>query len=663
MIQYYPVIDGLRAIAVVSVIIYHFDFHLAGSKILSSGFLGVDIFFLISGFLISSIIINKLEANNFSFKRFYYRRARRILPALIFTLILSSICAWFIMTPNDLAKFAETLLSTIFISSNYYFLSEDSYTAIASSFKPLLHTWSLSLEEQFYLIYPLILLASWRYCKKYFNYIFAGLTLASIVSMKFSGEELAFYSLHCRAWEFCLGTIIAYTKLKSKVKYHQSLSWTGILLISISLIGFKSELSQLSLASIISITGTALIILAADQKNLINSFLSSRPMVRIGLISYSLYLIHQPAIVFLRLNQIQEPNIMTKILVIASLLVLANLSWQWIEQPYRKENFISNNFFIVHLITGILIILSFAGYVIMSQGAPHRMPAILQNMEFEEKEIWIDFEQNGICCHSRRVKHMCRFNEGGDQNYILLGDSHIATLSPAFLEETSRRNNSLTIMTSNTCHYAPNLAFIRQGKLTTCRLGHNKNRRDYLLNQEPSTIVMGGRLIATLSNEGYEDSDYQIIKPGFKGSKQQHREVILETIKEAIEELLEHGHKVVLVYPVPELHWKLPRRFKKLLEENSQNPKAWLESGGITIDYQEFRKRQEPVYQIYDSVSEHPNLLRVYPEDIFCNQGQAGRCKTHDNESLYYVDDDHLSTRGAKLLVNKIFEEIAQKWR
>ena len=213
MLKYRKELDGLRCLAVMAVIIYHSGISLFGVKIFKGGFFGVDVFLVLSGYLITDIIINKLDSRSFSLTDFYWRRIKRIVPALIAMLVVTSIVAYKILLPNDLVKFSESLISAIYFGSNYYFLGEDSYVSNASIFKPLLHTWSLAVEWQFYVFYPFLLIFINKFIKKYRVLLLILISVSSIVYANIivsSYPDLAFYTLLPRAWELILGGIVSF---------------------------------------------------------------------------------------------------------------------------------------------------------------------------------------------------------------------------------------------------------------------------------------------------------------------------------------------------------------------------------------------------------------------------------------------------------------------
>jgi len=290
--QYRPEIDGLRALAVLMVICFH-----AKSYFFNGGFVGVDVFFVISGYLITSILIKEIDQGHFSLIKFYERRARRILPALFFVATISIPLAWIFMTPADMLNFSKSLIAIPTFLSNIFFLKHSGYFDLNSELKPLIHTWSLAIEEQFYIVFPLFLFLISKYCKKIIPLIFIFIIAVSLFIAQYKlhlFQEKVFYLLPYRAWELILGSLIAFSK---KNKYYpksnlvnQLTSLLGLMLILLPGV-FFSELTPFpGLNAIPPTFGTAMILLSLHEKTLISKILQQKILVGIGLISYSLYL-------------------------------------------------------------------------------------------------------------------------------------------------------------------------------------------------------------------------------------------------------------------------------------------------------------------------------------------------------------------------------------
>ena len=289
------------------VILFH-----AGFEWFSGGFVGVDIFFVISGYLITTIIITEMAEDRFSIINFYKRRARRILPALFFVMAVCLPFAWLLLVPNELKDFGQSIVSVSIFSSNILFWIEAGYFDAASELKPLLHTWSLAVEEQYYLLFPIFLILTWRLGVKWIIFLlsivfFISLGLAEWASNQITQPKIisaAYFLLPTRGWELLVGVFVAFylksnTFFNSKM-FNQMMSLIGIIMISYSVIAFDKNTPFPSLYTLVPVIGTALLILCSVQKTLVYNFLTLKPIVGLGLISYSAYLWHQPLFAFMR---------------------------------------------------------------------------------------------------------------------------------------------------------------------------------------------------------------------------------------------------------------------------------------------------------------------------------------------------------------------------
>jgi len=378
-LTYRPEIDGLRAIAVGAVILYHAQITIFGHQPFKGGFIGVDIFFVISGYLITSIILKELvTTGSFSFKHFYERRARRILPALLFVMLVSLLLtfAFIFLFPDSFVDLSKSILYSLGFSSNFYFhYSGQEYGNVSGLLKPFLHTWSLSVEEQFYILFPVVLLISFKYSKKYLVHI---LILSFIVSLGLADwgsknyPSASFYFLHTRMWELLAGSILAYfeiTKgLRSKNKtLNLILPSIGLFLILHSILFFNNQMFHPSFYTSYPIIGVCLIIWFSGKNELVTKILSTKLFVGVGLISYSLYLWHYPIFAFTRLTGITGDNIIYELILLIILLVSSILSYFFIERLFRNKNFhFKNVLIIISVMVGILII--FSSYVLIKNG-------------------------------------------------------------------------------------------------------------------------------------------------------------------------------------------------------------------------------------------------------------------------------------------------------
>ena len=337
--NYRAEIDGLRALAVLPVILFH-----AGFERFSGGYVGVDVFLVISGYLITTLIISEMAIGEFSIVNFYERRARRILPALFFVMAACLPFAWFWLLPIDLKDFGLSLVAVSTFSSNILFWMESGYFDTAAELKPLLHTWSLAIEEQYYILFPIFLMLTWRLGLKW---ILTLLSLVFVISLgvahwgAFNKPSATFYLLPTRGWELLVGVFFAfYLKHNEYLKSHitnQILSLLGFVMIVYSIVAFDDTTPFPSLYALIPTIGTGLLILSAVPNTFVHRLLSFSPLVGIGLISYSAYLWHHPLLAFARHRQIGEVSDFFLITLCIASLLMAYFSWRYVEKPFRKK--------------------------------------------------------------------------------------------------------------------------------------------------------------------------------------------------------------------------------------------------------------------------------------------------------------------------------------
>lgn len=423
--KYRSEIDGLRAIAVVPVILFH-----AGFEILGGGFVGVDIFFVISGYLITSIILEEVESEKFNFAKFYERRARRILPALFLVMLFCIPFAWFWMLPSQLKDFSQSLVAVTFFLSNILFFLESGYFSESSEEKPLLHTWSLAVEEQYYLIFPLLIIIAWRFGRAN---TFRLVVFLSIVSFYLSEFHLRyfssanFYLAPSRAWEIFSGSLSAFLVLRSGIRKSDIFSVIGITLILISMLMYNSDTRFPSIFTVVPVVGTVLILICADQGTVVASILSNRILVWIGLISYSAYLWHQPLFAFTRISfQGNPPAVLMGLMSLISIL-LAYLSWKFVEAPFRDRQRVSSVHILCFSLLGMLLFafLGFLGHY--KQGFSERMSYESEDLRLNAIAAQWDF--SGYPAHDliKDAGHgYYSIGEVSDDNssIVFVGDSH-----------------------------------------------------------------------------------------------------------------------------------------------------------------------------------------------------------------------------------------------
>lgn len=422
--NYRKEIDGLRAVAVIPVILFHLG--IAG---FSGGFLGVDVFFVISGYLITSILLQEKESGKFSLFKFYDRRARRILPALLLTIALSSIAAWFIMMPSQLKDFGQSSIASIGFMANMYFWLKLNYWSQSAELIPLLHIWSLGIEEQFYLIFPFLLLLLGA--RKILGSAVIVIALASYIAMCYvynlGKVSEAFYLLPFRAWELAVGCIAAvyFSQINQLLaqNYKKALSILGALLLIASLMFFDKH-THFALLHLVPVIAAVLIILFATQSDFVGRLLSIKPLVIIGLLSYSLYLFHQPVLAFARLYTNEAMSYLTQTACLIFITLLAALSYRFIETPCRNQKRISALWFYSLMLVIVLILAGFAAAAHKTNGfmnyklanLPEQEAALIKSLTEERRareKLWEELLKD-----SRMP-----FSNDGRKRVLVIGDS------------------------------------------------------------------------------------------------------------------------------------------------------------------------------------------------------------------------------------------------
>jgi peptidoglycan/LPS O-acetylase OafA/YrhL len=666
-ITYRPEIDGLRAIAVSAVILYHAQITILGHQPFKGGFIGVDIFFVISGYLITSIILKELvTTGSFSFKHFYERRIRRILPALLFVMLVSLPFAWMYLLPSSFVDFSKSILYSLGFSSNFYFhYSGQQYGAESGLLKPFLHTWSLSVEEQFYIFFPIILLITFKYLRKYFVHI---LIIGFVVSLGLAEwttrnyPSVSFYFLHTRMWELLVGSILAYFEIinskRSENKILNSiLPISGLLLIVLTIIFFKTYFPHPSLHSLPAVIGVCLIIWFSDPSGIVSRLLSTKLFVGIGLISYSLYLWHYPIFAFARINYLFEIHILFYTII---LFILSITSFYFIEKPARNKNFKFRFILISNIIIiSILIILNLN--VIFKDGFKDRVPSIIQNNYTEDTWNQLKNDNGEYCFDNLKV---CRFNKDLTDKIYLLGDSHISTLSVDLKSRVTKKRYQFITSLVGGCIYFPNFDLIRNtGQVNkNCNNEYFQKIKKDLLNEKSLILITGGRLPLYISNYFFDNEEGGIEKVVGRDTKWDATYIpnknfkydsIQISFKNEISELSKK-HKVILIYPIPEVGLN-PKRKIFVNLDNKFSKEHILDY--FTTSYEVYKKRTKSSFDLLDSI-QGENIYRVYPHTLFCDTIIKDRCVTHDDKNIFYADDDHPSLKGAEMINDLIIKEI-----
>jgi len=664
-IKYRPEIDGLRTIAVISVIVYHAKIFIGDKHILQGGFIGVDIFFVISGYLITSLILKELElTGKLSLKNFYMRRIRRILPALLIVMLISFLLAWKFLLPSRLIDFSNSIFFSLTFISNFFFhFSGQEYAADSSLLIPLLHTWSLSVEEQYYIIIPIITFVLYKFYKKkillfFVLAFFISLSLAEGGAKLFPSET--FYFLHSRFWQLSAGSVMAYLEIKgfrdniNLKKINLIYPFFGLILIISSLIFFDDDLTpHPSLFTLMPVLGTCLIIWFSSKKEFVTKILSTKLFVGVGLISYSLYLWHYPIFAFARITEFATNNFLLKILLVASIFILSILTFYFIEQPARNKNF-KFRFIFAPIITLYLLF----GFIILkinlNNGYTARMPPIIEKnlIDWKDEPYVLLKDSKGLTCYDN---FECIFNNSSKKKVYLIGDSQIASLGYNLKDRIVEKNYQFIFSTYNGCSYFPGMNKIDR---KTEKIDRNCNAQYFLdlekrlLNEKNSIIVLGGRFPLYLSGYRFNNKE-----GGVEGGLWNYKYISADktdlTIEAAfsasINKLIKNNHKIILVYPIPEVGWNVPKKiFLGYIYNQKEN--------NISTSLSVYKERSKSTFELFDSLK-GDNIYRIYPHKLFCSL-KTGRCLVDNKQEIFYYDDNHTSLFGSKLINNLIIKEI-----
>ena len=648
---YRPEIDGLRAIAVISVILYHAEFILFNQKILQGGFLGVDIFFVISGYLISSILLKEYYKNKkISLPDFYKRRIRRILPALLIVILFSSLLSFYFLLPESLLKYSKTVIFSIsFLSNMFFWHSQTVYGAEESFLSPLLHTWSLSVEEQFYIFYPLLLIILTRFIKKHFllvvTIIFSLSLMLSVIG-NLLVPSFNFFVLPTRIWEFLAGGIIAYSEInkisKPKSKNYQTI--LGFLLIIISIFYFNNELEHPSFFTLPPVIGACLIIYNSSIKNnFIKITLTNKYILFIGLISYSLYLWHFPLFSFLKHLGLYEINIF-KILIIFLTLFLSFITYKYIEQVFRNKSFSFSKVFIF-LFFSMIILVVFSYKITENNGYEKRLDKDLS-------EFQLDFlnQKNDTPINLLKDSKLSSLPNPKLKNILIIGNSHGFDLFASLSTNKKFRDK-----------YNFNLL---QGQINCMEESiKKKNKVCVRLLQFKHREQFKRRL------ENYYKSDIVIIKTRWSDEDVKSLDSLLKFLKKEKKQIFVFSSN-------PEFNFKksgftefqTKNILKKILYQNSDYIDRFVIKKNRMPNETEIKKINKEYYLSIDrsilkrdekikKISSENNIKYFDFKKLICNfKDQYCTDLTLSKRKVYTDQSGHLSTEASRETSNQIFD-------
>jgi peptidoglycan/LPS O-acetylase OafA/YrhL len=637
------------------------------------GFIGVDIFFVISGYLITRIILEEIfKTGSFRVLNFYHRRARRILPMLFTVILVSFPFAWRYLLPNSFVEYSQSILSAIFFGSNFFFyFTSAEYGAADALLKPFLHTWSLGVEEQFYILFPILLVLLNKYLRRNFFVLLVVMLLLSLLFSEFMSTlnvTLNFYLPISRFWELLVGSLLAYIELKygqvqNKISKNL-IPVVGLFFIFYSILTFEKVTPHPSLTTLIPIFGSALIIAFSSKNDFVGKILSSKLFVGIGLISYSAYLWHFPIIAFSRLGG-YTLDTYDKILLVLLTFGLSTVSYIYVEQPFRNNNVVSLRVMKATLVVFLVSTITINVFTIRSDGYPTRVSKVFRYIESLHGMKW-GLKQNGEACFSRQ-KDFCEFktNNVSTSSWVqLVGDSHLESLSRNLFERLSGEFNITDITTGGCWPLGFIIKSTGNGSLdkSPCRESYQRLRLKKVLSKYNSIIILGARLPIYLHNRTFDNGEGGVEKINDTEDFYKFESTLPglspeEAFLKAVIELLEKGHSIIFIYPIPEVGWDVPIKLYSHIPSSGDIENIKLMSNPLTTSFERYLERTKSSFELLDRI-EHKNLHRVYPHKLVCDSQVSGRCVTHDENTILYSDDDHPSESFSALINEKVIEKI-----
>jgi peptidoglycan/LPS O-acetylase OafA/YrhL len=443
-------IDGLRALALLPVILFH-----AGFETFSGGFVGVDVFFVISGYLITSVILAEIEQGKFSIINFYERRARRLLPALFLVMLVCIPFAWIWLLPTDMKDFSKSLVAVSVFVSNILFRRQSGYFDTAAELKPLLHTWSLAVEEQYYVIFPIFLMLFWRLGRRWILVTLGLIFVASLAAAQWAAyakPAAAFYLFPARAWELLIGAFAAYYLAKTNCKdfgkgFGEFCGWLGVTLILYAIFSYSKATPFPGLYALIPTLGALLVILFATQQTKVGKFVGNKAFVGVGLISYSAYLWHQPVFAFARTYTFGQLSIEITALLILLIFFLALLSFKYIETPFRSKGKVSRHSVFLLSILGAVFFISVGTIGSVMNGFPGNQASI--------NEAIGDWSHPGKLSKTN-IDGYYKLHASKPIDVLFFGDSHAEQFAPLSSEMEALGLN-VGFLSGGGCPPVPNL--------------------------------------------------------------------------------------------------------------------------------------------------------------------------------------------------------------
>ena len=621
--EYRREIDGLRALAVLPVILFH-----AGFKYFSGGFVGVDIFFVISGYLITSIILAEQEAGTFSIIRFYERRARRILPALFLVMLTCLPFAWLWLLPHDMQNFSQSLIGVSAFISNILFWLTSGYFETAAELKPLLHTWSLAVEEQYYLFFPVFLVLTWHLGKRWILFFLSIVFLISLLAAQWGSAlkpDATFYLLPTRGWELLIGAFIAfYFTKKDRTILSKNLNEAGgllgLALIIYAIFKFDNQLPFPSFYALVPTVGAGLIILCATQITFVGKLLGNKLLVGIGLISYSAYLWHQPLLAFSKYRSLNELSSSLLILLVFTTFILAYFTWKYIETPFRTKKLFNRAQIFKFALAGSVFFSALGLLGHSTNGFENRFKFISAYEgdighdtfhEYVSKKYYTctPYEIAQEAVKWKGFTRCMQSKQNQNVSIALIGDSHAEHLFLGLADTLKNKNIVYYIKGSS--------PFLENPKF--------KNIFQYVLKTKSIDTVILTMYWVGIFDINPRDSELE------------------KNLLNTIQALTASGKKVYLLDDIPRFSFQ--PEYCKYTVEGFNKPNCNVSKNEVL----KYEKKYSPILKKVSS--QIPSVKFMQLRDILCNDKECSMVK---NGVLMYRDSNHLNIPGSQYVGSQI---------
>jgi len=658
-----PHVDLLRALAITSVVLYH-----AGFPYIDGGFLGVDVFFVISGYLITAFIVKDLTQATFSLRDFYYRRIRRLVPAFITVATVTLTLSYFWLLPDELLELTNSVMASVFFVSNVFFWRKSGYFESFADEQPFLHTWSLGLEEQFYIILPLILIFFYRSNLKSVFVVFTTLFIVSLSLAIYASINMPvanFYLLPTRAWEFFAGGLAALFVSRKAPQKNHLLSYFGLSLIIFSMFYFDHLDSLPNQKSLFPVIGSILFLLFGNIEVKHAKQKLTKLFILVGLISYPLYLWHQPVFALYKIRFSPNVSVYESVMLILVSVCLSILTYVIVENPIRRglrtptigKYFLGFLYFLVILFC--LASIFRGGKLNPSLSEP--IPFITwTSLEHRISSDGLPCDWNAKILDYNGFTGCIMGDRDGSRSLVLVGDSHSQALSYEINRQAEIYGTTIYWLKVSDCNYFPMVTLGRSKVAVDCMRNHH-NMLDYIsgLNAD---VMLAYRWTFRLYPVDGSDINMPYIDGNGNVEKENYREFYiyenglhksdLQTksryLKNYINDFINVSNSVYLVYPIPETSIN---PYKSNILHRAQTNHLLDD---ITFPVSDYDQRNKLILSILDSI-ESESLNRIKPRDSFCFSYTPGKCYVQYQRNPLYLDDDHVSDFGASRIINRVF--------